>query len=512
MSLTRAELRTLDREELTRHACRLSLLEFYLATHPGFHGDRFHRRICTRLERFLGRIERREAPNLILEAPPQHGKSTVTSRAFPGWVLGKHPDWPIILASYASTLAAGHGRWIRNTASTSRFTSVFPGVSLAEDSQAKDFFHTNHGGQFYSIGVDGGASGQPARLLILDDPYKDMGAADSPTVRATVESWWESVAMARLADGGGKLIMTTRWRLDDIVGFVQQRARENPAADQWEVLSFQALAEDDEYDDDGGLFRLKGEALSPNVHSVGDLERRRAGMSSRNWLAMYQQKPVPDGGGYFQKNWFRTYATVPRLGEKYLAADLAVRTGQDNDYSPVGAFGETEASELTWAEIQHGRRDSLASVELIIDMAERHQAGVLFIGRDMITGSLGPLIRRRMEERKVWFKIEEVPERKDLEQRARSYQGRLQQGKVLYPAGLLFNEVILPEHLLFSGGPHDDLIAMASNACYGLELMQSARPIKQEKPANPDIARWKARSAWQKGNGEKQTIAPLFGG
>ena len=42
---------------------------------------------------------------LIIECPPQHGKSMTVSESLPSWYLGKHPERNIILASYDSDFA-----------------------------------------------------------------------------------------------------------------------------------------------------------------------------------------------------------------------------------------------------------------------------------------------------------------------------------------------------------------------------------------------------------------------
>ena len=42
---------------------------------------------------------------LIIECPPQHGKSMTVSESLPSWYLGKYPEHNIILASYDSDFA-----------------------------------------------------------------------------------------------------------------------------------------------------------------------------------------------------------------------------------------------------------------------------------------------------------------------------------------------------------------------------------------------------------------------
>lgn len=508
MDIERA-LRDLEIAELMEACARDELLPFFLATHPGFVDDWFHIALCRRLERFVADVEARRFPCLIVQAPPQHGKSVIVSRALQAWIIGKYPDWPLALASYAASLAAGHGRWIRNTIDTTFFKNVFPDCILAADSAAKDFFHTMSGGQFRAIGMDGGLSGQPARILTVDDPYRDMDEADSLLVRESRESWWESVAMARMAEGGGKLVMTTRWRTDDLPAKLIERGESNPKADQWDVFSFPAIAEQIERDDDGTIRRNVGDVLCPRVHSLEDLSRKRAGMTPRTWMAMYQQSPVADVGGYFERNWLRSYDATPAVGETFVAADLAYRENSENDNSAIAAAGETKGGDLVFLPgVIHRRQDTAKSVEDLIDLGERYRARVLVAGRDMITGSIGPFLKKRMAERNWHMQIIERPETKDLQVRARSYQARCSTGHVLWPGGEFFNTDVVPVHLSFPGTARDDLISMASNACWRLD--QTTKPSETKTPeAKPDFQRRLAEI--RKRTERPSGFAPLFG-
>ena len=47
---------------------------------------------------------------LVIEAPPQHGKSMHVTEALPSWCMGKFPDWRIILASYNDETAERFAR------------------------------------------------------------------------------------------------------------------------------------------------------------------------------------------------------------------------------------------------------------------------------------------------------------------------------------------------------------------------------------------------------------------
>ena len=52
-----------------------------------------------------GKIKR-----LLINMPPQHGKSEFTSKYFPAWYLATHPQNKLILASYETSFAVSWGR------------------------------------------------------------------------------------------------------------------------------------------------------------------------------------------------------------------------------------------------------------------------------------------------------------------------------------------------------------------------------------------------------------------
>jgi hypothetical protein len=58
-------------------------------------------------------LEAREINRAIICMPPRHGKTLHVSQAFPAWVLGRHPEAQVILASYAAELAEQNSRRAR---------------------------------------------------------------------------------------------------------------------------------------------------------------------------------------------------------------------------------------------------------------------------------------------------------------------------------------------------------------------------------------------------------------
>ena len=65
---------------------------------------------------------------LMILAPPQHGKSELASVRFPAFWLANRPDDPIILTSYAASLATGFSRQARDVVESTEFQRIFPKV------------------------------------------------------------------------------------------------------------------------------------------------------------------------------------------------------------------------------------------------------------------------------------------------------------------------------------------------------------------------------------------------
>ncbi len=221
----------------------------------------------------------------------------------------------------------------------------------------------------------------------------------------------------------------------------------------------------------------------------------------------------PPVGGIINPNWLRTYTEEPNLGQIDLAADLAYRVKQTADRSAIGAFGMTASSELTWKpDIRIGRFDTLESVEHILSLAKLYNAERLFVGKDMITGSIGPFLYKLMEERKIWLTVIEVAQHQDQLLRSRSFIARTQQGKVLWPEGDLFRKVIHPELVGYHGRGEqpDDIVAMAAHACMGLDSSDEYTEPAKPKWKNPDEKRWKEHAERKKRENPNK-IESLFG-
>lgn len=307
-----------NRRVLEAELARRNMAAFVSFTKRDYCHNRFSRAVCEALDLFLEDVRAGKRPILILQAPPQHGKSELVSRRFPAYAFGRFPFLRIAACSYASDLARDMNRDVQRIMLDDSYKAVFPDVWLnpkrvvSMENQAlrnSDRFDIpGTTGYYVCTGVGGPLTGKSVDIGIIDDPIKNEAEARSAVVKKTIEGWYNTVFLTRLSKLSGQIIMATSWAVDDLAATV---AKKNPRA---RVLKFPAIDED-------------GEALVPELHPLEKLLEVKALLSPGQWSALYQQTPIAEGGNIFQEDWIRrwdasTYPAVFRRGDCFMGHDL----------------------------------------------------------------------------------------------------------------------------------------------------------------------------------------------
>ena len=287
--------------------------------------------------------------NLLLETPPRHGKSEYTSRALPGWFMGRWPDKRVINASYGLELPLRFGRQIR--ADLDEFGQPVFGISVDPHSRAAHRFDIlRHAGGFWGVGVGGGVTGRGGNLLITDDTVKDAEAARSDLQRENLWDWFMSTLWTRKEPGAIHIGIMTRWNEDDLHGRIRERL-----GGQYKIIRLPALAEDDDQ-----LGRKRGEALWPARYDVSALEQLKAEQTPMWWAALYQQRPSPEDGAIWLRKWWDSnrytyekdtdtyvlgaYRVPGKALLRFTVVDLAFSEKKTADLTSIMTFGLTPES------------------------------------------------------------------------------------------------------------------------------------------------------------------------
>lgn len=287
----------------------------------GYEPAPHHRLLLGLLDRVsLGEIDR-----LMVLMPPGSAKSTYASVLFPAWWFVQHPSSSVIAASHTADLAAHFGRQVRALVAEH---SAILGYRLATDNRAASRWQTSSRGEYFATGVRGPMAGRRADLVIIDDPIKSFGDAESAMRRERLWDWYRSDLTTRLKPRGRVVLIMTRWHEEDLAGRLLERS-----SAEWKIIRLPALAEGDD-----PLSRAVGEPLWPEWEDREALDRRRSLVGERIWAALYQQSPRPLQGALFKVAHIEVVDTVPRglLGPTVRAWDLAatvVHGGNDPDWT-----------------------------------------------------------------------------------------------------------------------------------------------------------------------------------
>jgi hypothetical protein len=249
---------------------------------------------------------------LMIFSPPGSAKSTYASVLAPAWAMGRRPNTQIILASYATSIAAKQSRKVRSIVRDPMYTGVWAEKPVLNDDQrAIDDWQLSNGSSMMAAGLLAGITGNRADGVIIDDPVANREQADSATLREKTYNEYIDTAMTRAKPNMWTIIIQTRWHEEDLAGAILPTDYSGESGliacrdgQTWEVLSIPAEAESD----NDVLGRKRGEFLwpewFPREHWATWRDNPRA---ARTWAALYQQRPAPFTGVHFNREMFKYY-------------------------------------------------------------------------------------------------------------------------------------------------------------------------------------------------------------
>lgn len=441
-------------------------------------------------EKLMG-VESGAIPNLMVLQPPGTAKSTYVDVVFVPWFMAKQSRRHVILASYASNIAQKQGRRARQLIKSKSFDNLMGGVGLVHGQTAADEWALTNGSEYMAGGILSGLTGNRAALGILDDPIRGREAAESETIRNKTWEAYQDDFCSRLIPGAPQIMILTRWHEDDPAGRILPEKWDGESGwfdgrdgRRWYVLCIPALADRE----DDPLNRSIGESIWPEWfgRATGDpMDHWRPMMlDHRGWSSLYQQKPSPEDGTFFQRAWFPAWQTKPKGMRIYGSSDYAVTEGR-GDFTVHRIWGVDADDNLYRLAGWRGQTSSAEWIERKLDLIAEHKPLVWFGEAGVIQKAIEPALLRRMRERKIYCRLEWLPSIADKPTRARGFQSRAAMGMIRFEP-----EADLSEFLTFPAGRHDDEVDTAS--LMGRALDQVASGVISSNPAK------KKRDAWDR--------------
>lgn len=441
-----------------------SFYAFRQLANPKFKWNWFTRTVATELFKFYAEFSAGQRPILLLQTPPQHGKSMAVID-FAAWLAGHRPDTRIVYASFSDRLGIRANLRMQRIMARELYRRAFPATRLSDthvvtiaerhlrNHEVLEF--VDQDGMFRNTTVNGAVTGEGFDLQIVDDPVKGRAEVNSPTIRDKTWAWFSDDLLTRQSEQAALLFIGTRWHVDDPAGRLLEcfgnRAR---------VLRFPAIAEHDEQ------FRNKGGPLFPEIKSLSFLNERRQTLTEASWEALYQQSPYLVGGGTFPIERFQLVPNVDRsqIRKTVRYVDKAATEG-GGAYTAMVLMHKLSDGRYAVSDVRHGQWSALDR-EQRLEQTARVDA-VNFPRYEVVVeqepGSGGKESAESTIRRLSGLKVTADKVTGDKETRAQPYAAQVQGGNVMLVTGSWTRD-FLDEHESFPAGKRKDIVDAAAGA------------------------------------------------
>lgn len=436
---------------------------------------------------------------LIINVPPRHCKSLLTSVAFPAWAWAQANNGPIsgagvpfLFASYNDKLSLRDSvkcrRLIESAWYQERWGSRF---KLTSDQNTKSRFTNDKGGERLITSIGAGVTGEGGNCIVIDDPNAANEVSSEATTETTLE-WWDTVMPTRLNDmeTGAYVIIQQRLGENDLTGHILEQniggwthvclpARYEPARSFITTIGWKDPR------------TVEGELLWPARFSDEKLKILEKTMGPFIAAGQLQQRPEPAGGGVIKREWWQLWErdTFPPMDFVLGCLDTAYTTKTVNDYSAMITWGIFSGDQKSYANrtvdingqpmfversydegspramMMHAWRDRLELHQLVERVAKTAMAlklDVLLIENKAAGISVAQEIRRLYADEKFSVQLFD-PKSQDKLARLYSVQHLFAEG-IIYSPDRVWSEMVIAEVGAFGGKTikHDDLVDCVS--------------------------------------------------
>lgn len=286
---------------------------------------------------------------LIINIPPRHGKSTITSVAFPAWTWAQPersptsgPGVQFLMASYANQLVLRDSVKCRRLIESPWYQSLWGDrFQLNSDQNTKSRFSNDQGGERLITSVGAAVTGEGGSIIVCDDPNSASEAFSEASIEATKE-WWDGTMSTRLNDmkTGAYIIIQQRLAEDDLTGHVLEKE-----ADGWTHLCLPMRYEADRsfvtsigWEDPR---QNEGDLLWPDRFGEEEVAKLEKSLGPFMAAGQLQQRPEPAGGGVIKRDWWQLWEerSFPPMDYIVASLDTAYTTKTNNDYSALTVWG-----------------------------------------------------------------------------------------------------------------------------------------------------------------------------
>jgi predicted phage terminase large subunit-like protein len=451
----------------------------------------------------LEQIERGQVKRTIINVPPGTMKSLLVSVIFPCWLWAKNPRLRILTAAYSDKRALDANLKARTLMKSPWFQKYFP-LEFLEGQDAKGRFDTTKGGWRIATSVGGEGTGLHPDLIIIDDASTATDA-QSETARKTVTDWYSGTVSSRGVSRGVKVIVIgQRLHEEDLPGYLLKKDRAGWELVRWPMRFEKCECPPDAHDqercsvhkadpqwqpDKRDRRSESGELLFPQLFDEIKVRQLELDLGPLDAAGQLQQRPSPEGGGLFKREWFKYAETKPKLMRVARGWDTAASENK-GDWTVGCKIGE----EFEWNIVNNRRKLQSTGRFFVLDVI-RVQLGPDGVDKLMLNtatadgrscaqreekegGSSGKAVIDARTKRLRGFNYGGVQTSGSKITRAKPFRSQCEGGNVYLLRAEEWNEKYITELCAFPAAKHDDQVDASSCAFNSVLLEEPPRVLK----------------------------------
>jgi len=277
---------------------------------------------------------------LVINIPPGHCKSLLTSVFWPAWMWANNPAIKIICGAYGIDLSMRDSIKTRTLIESEWYQNFFGRKFKLLKTNEKTLTNDKTGFRI-ATSIGGAGTGFRANIVINDDLVNVTDARSDAMLEQAI-SHMQSMSTRGIA---GQIFAQ--------VLIMQRVSEKDPAAwafDRgWEGLVLPARFETNRKIKTSIGFvdprKEEGELLWPELFGEDKLKEIEKGLGQYEIAAQLQQRPAPVEGGLIKLKNIRLFKSINEKIDYYIQSwDTAFKTGKENDFSVCTTWGVSKTS------------------------------------------------------------------------------------------------------------------------------------------------------------------------
>jgi len=385
---------------------------------------------------------------LIINLPPRHLKSILTSIVLPAWLLGRDPALRIGVFSHSQSLARDLALRTLSVLTSDWYGEAFPRTVFRNDRSGAMDFETTAGGGRYAASFDTGVTGRGFDFIIVDDP---LSAHDvrSRAERERVRDAFDGMIATRLDNPakGAIIVVHQRLHVDDLSGHLITQVG-------WKHVSLPLIAEETTtyWIGDEPWERRIGEILLPEAYPVEVIDGLRKNGAAL-FAAQYQQNPTAAQGELIKPEWIDRFESPPSAARRItFSVDTAVKCTEGASFTVVLVVASDGQRQYV-VDVLRRRLDIVQALDAVITMIQRYGPTTILIEDASSGPGLACMLKERGHRTELW-----PTGGRSKEERLEKHLHMFVQGRVLVKANQPWTTSLINEWAMFPNDNYDDQV------------------------------------------------------